>query len=295
MKTATMSLVLSITILVLSLFQFDRFQKTNHVAQGSIKHLEVELKAKLEQFASEISAIKKQEATLLQQNQSSTLNLTEAKSLVSLSDVRLRIAHDLPGSIALLTQASEKIQAIPDSSLTPVQEALAADIKALQAVALPNIEELWLTISTLIESLSPLAPRELVLPPTQKTPPTLSSNTPPTHWKAALWDSLHKLKDLVKIRHTTHAIEPILSETEKNLVKENLRALLEQVRLSLLMQEDKIYQQALLAADAWLTTYYDDSHPDIQKAHTVLNDLKITPLRPELPILTSVELFKAIR
>ncbi len=298
MKTATFSLVISITIAIFSLFQFGKYQKFSYSSLEHTQKLEQRVTTQFDAIQTEIAKLqqKTQENTntISARHQNSVISLAETESLIFLANIRLQAARDVKTALILLKTAEEKIQLMQTPHLLPLQQSLRQDIQALQAVVVANTEDLWMNINTIIEQTAALSPRTLSLGlqtavHEPKTPPESLS------WKQSLLKSVSSMKDLISIRHYSKPIEPILSERQEELVKENLRALLEQARLAVLTQEEKIYQEALKNSVKWLETYYDESNQVVKNAHVALQTLQASHLQMQLPIITSLEQFKTLR
>jgi uncharacterized protein HemX len=103
------------------------------------------------------------------------------------------------------------------------------------------------------------------------------------------------IKDLIKIRHYSKPVEPILIETEQAMIKENLRLLLEQIRFAILSNESKIYLQAIKETEQWLSKYFDDTTQAVKDIQGALATLSEVDLHSKLPTITSLEQFNTLR
>jgi uroporphyrin-III C-methyltransferase len=306
MKTAIFSLIIALSVAGLSLLQFEKYQKLSQTTQSSLTQLGKKLDSNLGDFNTELQKIKTQEQALLSHTISPSFQVAELEYLLLLANTRLETHRDLPGSIQLLKKAQEKIIALNDPHLYPIQEALVLDLATLQSVSLLSTEELWLRITMLIEQLSNLAPRKTAeilthSESSKETSPTTASLSAKTFssllstWKKNFFDTLKFLQDLVKIRHTPEPIEGVLSQSQQALVQENLRLLLEQLRVSVLNSQEKIYRAALQEAQKNLIRYYQVSDPKVQEMQYNLQELANISLHSDLPRITALELLKTLR
>lgn len=301
MKTAAISLVISVTILILSLFQFSRYQTFTHNTSIHIQQIDAAFNKKIESLNQQIADLEKQERSLAQQVQMSTLRVNEAESLVFLARSRLQTDQNANVAIVLLKAALEKIGIIQDPHLLPLKQALTNDIAALQNVSFLNVEECWLRVSALLEEASHLHPRNFI--PVDQSLETSSQSqsvgspiSKPEHsWKEILQTTLNSIKDLIKIRRSSQPIEPVLSEVQQACANTTLRILLEQARASVLLREEKIFQETLKNALQWLTQYYDHSLPQVASLQSALASLQTVHFHTELPMMTSVQQFESLR
>jgi uroporphyrin-3 C-methyltransferase len=299
-KTSLLSLVIAISVAILSLFQFDRYQTFSKNTQTNLTSLENKTNATLEHFKTDLTTLKTTDEALLTRTQNPSFQTAELEYLVRLANTRLLATRDVKATIALFTLAQTKIQALNDLSLSRLSDAITQDITLLQKSDLPDVTDLWLKVSTVIEQTRQLSPEMIAsnanqtktTEPTSKIEPSLSRTD---IWKKRFFESLETIKDLVKIRRSTQAVEPILSETQKNLIQENLRVLLEQIRLAILTNDDKIYQQALQDTQEWLLRYYGNTNRQVQEIQNTLTGLSTIQLNAPLPHLIAIDFFNTVR
>lgn len=305
---ALFSLGIAIGVAALSVFQFEKYQKFTQDMHANFSKLENEIQTKANAQSHRFDKMVQQEQTLLSKVQTVNWVLAEAEYLVRLAEVRLRIARDVKTAIVLLQTAEDKIQTLNDPRFDLLRAALLKDKVALQNTVVPNPEELWARIDTIITQVKQLPTRGFQVPEnnTAETAKTESMNstspqaTPNTSnqpaWQRSLVDSLHALKDLVKIRYHSKPLKPVLDETEQTLVKENLRLLLEEIRFSILNSQPTLYTAAIRNTQDWLKEYFEGTNETVKNIQTSLSVLAETNLHPELPSLThSLEAFNALR
>lgn len=296
MKTTIFTLIIAVAVAILSLFQFDRYQKFTYNTQTEIANLEKKLNSSLAEIQKTVSKVKDQTQDLLTRSQQSTAKVSEAEYLVSLANTRLQTTRDVGSAMVLLKTAIDRVQALTDPSFLPLQDALQADLNHLKAVPEPNLPSLWLEVSDIIQKIEPLSPRSMASDLKSKEGSVPANNAAQKDsWQQKLVQSLQEIKDLVKIRHYAKPVEPLLTETQQTIVKEILRSLLEQVRFSILATENTLYQQSIHETKEWLAAYFDTTNPTIQTIQQELAALAEINLTPELPLLTSVSQFKTLR
>lgn len=301
MKTAIFSLIIAISVGILSAFQFERYQTLSSSTHASLTALENKMNLSLASLRDELTKLKTSEEAILAQAQNPTFKTAELEYLIRLASARLQTTRDLKAAIELLTLAQTKIQTLNDLHLSPLSEAIEKDILTLQQASTLNIEDLWLKVSDIIDQTASISSQTLTANAQQTeatAQPQLQEKQENTSrlsiLKQGFFESLESIKDFIKIRHSTQRIEPLLSETQKNLIQENLRSLLEQIRLAILTTEDKIFQKALKDTQQWLSRYYDDTDPVVQKMQNTITELLAIQLRPTLPLITAVEFFNTL-
>jgi len=300
-KTAIFSLIIAISVGILSAFQFERYQTLSSSTHASLAALENKMNLSLASLRDELTKLKTSEEAILTQAQNPTFKTAELEYLIRLASARLQTTRDLKAAIELLTLAQTKIQTLNDLHLSPLSEAIEKDILTLQQASTLNVEDLWLKVSDIIDQTASISSQTLTAnaqqteATAQPQPQEKQENTSRLSiLKQGFFESLESIKDFIKIRHSTQRIEPLLSETQKNLIQENLRSLLEQIRLAILTTEDKIFQKALKDTQQWLSRYYDETDPVVQKMQNTITELLAIQLRPTLPLITAVEFFNTL-
>jgi uroporphyrin-3 C-methyltransferase len=294
MKTTIFTLIIAIGVAVLSLFQFDRYQKFTYATQSRLSELDKSVSLKSNDTHQEVEELKSQTHDLLLRIQHSSWKTSEIHYLITLATTRLDTLRDVPAAIRLLTAASDRLQTLNDPSLAALQQALNHDLSALKSVSTPDSAALWTTVGTVIADSTAFIPNHAksTLKPTDKTTESTETTPPKSAWQEKLWQSLQEMKDLVKIRHYSKPVEPLLTETQQTMVKEILRSLLEQIRFSILENNQIIYEGALKDSLDWLNTYFDttDSHVlAVQEKLTALQKISLNPSIPSLSVLESLD------
>lgn len=306
MKTAIFSLIISICVALLSLFQFEKYQKLSSDTHNSMQKLEKEIKSNLEPMQKEIDKLATEEQTLLTQSQNTTWIIAESSYLVNAAALRLKAYRDVKSAVVLLSEALNKIQKLNDPTLVPLKEALKTDLSALQLIPHIDATELWLKATVLVEQVAELPfrmPKNIVntavdasTATTLPTPSTSHETTTVSAWKQALTDSWIQMKDLIKVRHHTKPIEPLIELSQQNLARENLRLMLEQLRFSILNVDSKMYTKLIQEIETWITLYFDETNEKVRDAERVLKALAEVQLQPELPTVTqSLAQFNVLR
>lgn len=290
MKTAVFSLLIAISVALLSLFQFEKYQKLSHNTQITFGKLENKITSKVEELDTNINLLKGQDQAILNHIKFGTWVIAEIEYLVNLATTQLEMTRDVQSATFLLTKAKEKVQRLNDPNLDSLQNALSTDLENLRNFSSPDLRMLWLKIGTLIKETTRLTPQQSFSKSLKKDDsPTEVAHTNSKSWKELFQENFQEMKELVKIQQHAKPIEPILSQTERVLVRENLRLLLEQTRLAVLTADSEIYQSSIQDVHDWLTTYYPDTQSDVRNIQHSLYSMSKIILNPTLPTITAVD------
>jgi uroporphyrin-3 C-methyltransferase len=290
MKTTIFTLIITIGVAILSVFQFDRYQKFTYSTQAQFNELQKNLQATLHDEHLKIDEVKEQTHDLLLRIEQTPWKMAEIHYLITLAATRLNTLHDIPAAIRLLSAANIRLQDLNDPVLYVLQQAVSRDLAALEKVALPDSSALWIKINDIMKDTKSLTPRHIQrgLAPDTQTTTSINNKEITSPWKQKLQESLKEIKELVKVRHYTKPVEPLLTKTQQMMVQEILRALLEQIRLAMLEKDQTIYNNAIVESLDWLNTYFDTTDTAVLAAQEKLTHLKVMILNPDIPALSAL-------
>lgn len=214
--------------------------------------------------------------------------LAEAEYLLQLANQRLLLGGDTKASLELLTAADTIMRELDDSGLLPVRQALAQDLAALKAVTPVDIDGVYLALSAAAEQAAALP---LIQPPVIQLEPTAAPATPaepqPLTWTerigAGLAAALHKLDQLVQIRHRDEPYKSLLAPQYEAALRQNLALKFEQAEAALLAGNQKLYSTSLDKAQTWITTYFTLDEQATRAVAATVEELKARQIKPALP------------
>ena len=242
--------------------------------QQSVAALEKELREErtarqqqataLEQITNELQLRVNSQSNRLRELSTTTRSdwlLAEAEYLMRLANQRLVTERNTKNPVALLVTADQILRDLDDVDLFPVRKALADDITALKVAVNVDREGLFLQLDALTGQI-------VKLPLLQKNPAgepeplsEVAASEEEQSWQEKISDSfnvaLERLFQLVRVRQRENPVEPLLSPDEELFVRHNLRILLEQAQLSLLREEQAVYETSLKKAHNWLNQYFE--------------------------------------
>ena len=204
----------------------------------------------------------------------------EAAYLLRLANQRLQLEGDVGGAAALLRTADARLADADNPALTPVREAIANELAALDAVPQIDRTGLYLALNAQQERISSLRLSQEI----EEQAVSSSIEEPPTGtFQRQLARFGEELKDLVVIRHHDEALEALITPEQESYLRQSLRLVLEQTQLALLNEEKALYDASIDKALQLLNDYYDTTREETQSVITRLEELKQAEVKPELP------------
>ena len=208
----------------------------------------------------------------------------EAAYLLRLANQRLQLEGDVDGAAALLRTADERLVDADNPVLTPVREAIANELAALDAVPQVDRTGLYLALNAQQERISSLRLSQEI----EEQAVTSSIEQPPTGtFQRQLARFGEELKDLVVVRHHDEALEALITPEQESYLRQSLRLVLEQTQLALLNEEKELYDASIDKALQLLNDYYDTTREETQSVIARLQELKEAEVKPELPDISA--------
>jgi uroporphyrin-3 C-methyltransferase len=244
--------------------------------------------AQRQQLDSLQSALQNQRQQLLELRSTdrSDWSLAEAEYLVRLAHQRLLLAADVRSALALLVSADSIVQELDDAELHPLRSALASDIAALRAVPEFDLEGSWLRIRAIANQIDNLMLFKL---PKRAVPP--SQSAPAADWQGRLEHGLQaaatRLSNYLVIRRRETPYQPLMDPQWEQLVRQNLRMLLEQGQTALLAGNEVLYQQSLMSARRWVKEFFAFDEAGVVALEKELEALQGLAISREYPEVTA--------
>ncbi|HEY5791453.1 MAG TPA: uroporphyrinogen-III C-methyltransferase [Gammaproteobacteria bacterium] len=211
--------------------------------------------------------------------------VAEAEYLMRSANHRLQLAQDVPGAIAALEAADQRLRSLADPALLPVREQLADGIAALKAVPQVDVEGLALTLVSLArraETLPVLGAR-YTAPDAAGGTAVLDAARQAEGWQAAVDAVWNEVKGLVEVRRNDIPAKPLLAPEHEYFLHLNLRLQLDAARLALLRRAEPLYAASLATAREWVATWFDQEPAPTRALLAELERLEGTAIAPALP------------
>lgn len=210
--------------------------------------------------------------------------LAEAEYLLRLASQRLLTERQAANAVALMESADAILRDLNDPDLYPVRKALADGITQVKMAEAIDREGMFLRIGALVDAVDSL---DSSLPHASEEPSSTGYQEPST-WYGRLADNIRqaaiRMVGLVRVERRAIPLQPPLTAEQEQVLRYNLKVVLEQARLALLREEQTIYVESLARAADWVDEHF------AQNARTAafmaeLDKLRGQSISQELPSL----------
>lgn len=244
------------------------------------------------QLTGEITRLRQQLATLQQQQQtaSSEINIEwkvqEAEYLLAMANQKLQLEADPTAALDLLMSADAALVASGSNAAFAVRQAIAADQQLLRDIERVNRDEIYLRLDALmsqVESIDLLqSMRENFESRRNNESEAVAVGTSDDGVVAA---SLEFLGSIFIWRKWDEIPVTMLAPGQDTLIKQNLRLLLEQAQLALLLRDELMFQRSLKNSGDWLRRYSATESGSGKSLLAGIDELLAIDIDPPLPSL----------
>lgn len=202
--------------------------------------------------------------------------LDEVAGLVALAEQRLQLARDVAGAVSALRLAATRLTG---ADFMFLRDALADDLAALGAFRDVDVAALGAELAGLARQAPGFAlagPRPLAAE---------APAAPATGWRgvlAAVWQSL---RELVEVRDSAEAADPLLNPAHAALARQQLALDLSAARIAVLLRDAGGLRAALDPAIGQLERHFDGADPAVRTALARLREIAGLDIAPALPSL----------
>ncbi len=209
--------------------------------------------------------------------------LHEADYLVTLAARRLELEADVATAMVLLEQADMSLLDSGAGDALGARQALAADLSALRAAELPDREGLYLRLGILMDRAAAMDFAGFMRRNFEnRAPPEPPAETAPGGW---MDPALELLGSVFVWRRWEDRPEPVPSPEEEDLIRRQLRLLLQQAQLAVLGGDGGLYRSSLSGARARIARHAAADSPGDRAILEELDRLGEVDLAPSLPSL----------
>lgn len=215
--------------------------------------------------------------------------LANVQYLLQVANESLQLQRDVGAAKAALQDADQRLQTLGDPGYLPVRKEIASELAALDAVPVPDIAGITVTLDSLIHQVPKLTlPGEAVAKSAAQTGAATAPKSAAggVHWRelpAVVWKAL---RQLVQVRHHQKPVGPLLAPKNEYFLYQNMKLQLEAAQLAALRHQPKSYQASLSTALQWLNQYFVADNALTQSMAQQLKDLQSVNVRPKLPDLS---------
>ena len=217
-----------------------------------------------------------------------TLNPQEVRSLHRMAEFKAKVEKDYLGAVDILTRLDSLLSEHSDTS--ELRAVIAEDIQMLKGLSNVPVEDLYLKLHGLLNQVDVLPLNMVKLPSLVKNAEQEVLSEDISDWQANLKHSWSLLvDDFIKVNERTEKIEPLLTQEEQSLIRQQVRFYISQSQTALQNQQVVIYKAALEQANKVLVSFFDTNSSEVQNVNNELNQLKSTPLNfnPQLNLASS--------
>ncbi len=215
--------------------------------------------------------------------------LVEIGRVLAATNEQLRLTSNVPLALLSLKRAQARLAVFDSVRARAVRQAIAQDIKALQAAPAVDFAK-W--ISLLDEAITQVEGLPLLGEAAPSFPAAASAvASEQSHWRAN-WTQFKQafakqLASFVQVRPIEHADVMRVAPTESYFLRENLKLRLLSARLSLLSHNAATLKTDLKIAKQTLTRYFDTDARRTQVLRALMDQLESAPQSLELPDLSA--------
>jgi uroporphyrin-3 C-methyltransferase len=220
--------------------------------------------------------------------------LAEIESTLMLASQQLVLGVDPRGALIALEQIEQRLARSTDSTLAPLRRALLGDLERIRAYPASEVATLATRLDVLIAQIdqwplsSSISRRERQPSGTAAAQPGSSaSGTAPAEESGAL-SGLRRLFDdlqgLIRVRRVDHPESLLIAPDQAYFLKENLRLMLLNTRISLLARNETLFRADLERVIDSVNRFYETDSRLVAQALQQLRQLRGARLALEPPL-----------
>ncbi|MGB1029047.1 MAG: uroporphyrinogen-III C-methyltransferase [Pseudoalteromonas marina] len=212
------------------------------------------------------------------QQQGSSLNPQEVTSLQRMAEFKLWAEKDYQGASAVLKRLDGLLSEYPGT--IEVRQAIMQDIQTLDSLKPVATEAIYLQLNSILNRIDELVFNAVNSPeePREVDENALSEDI--NDWQQNISNSWNKIVDsFIKIRrHEGIAVEPLLTDQERNLINQRIKLNIAQAQDALLSKQASIYFNALSEAKRLISEYFKQDDAATKSTLNTLSKLEKEPL-----------------
>ncbi len=211
--------------------------------------------------------------------------VADAEYLLSVANQRLHLMGDINTTKMALEAADQRLRESGDTAAFKVREQIAKEISSIELVNVPDIVGIYSAVQILKDNVDTLA---VLLPYAGK--PLTESKQVHDHEKAQqaehgmLNSALHLLEGYVTVKHSDHPITEIITVQDAEFIKQQLNVKLEMIKISLVQQNDALFQTNITDAIHWVKNNFakNKSSSIILSELAALNKIQLRTQFPDI-------------
>lgn len=259
-----------------------------------VEDLRAEIDSRIDALARDAASVQERLSALRRERVSVDWMWEETEYLLRLANQKLQLEGDGDSALLILSAVDQILRDSGEMSVLGVRDTLASEIVTLRAMDYIDISGLYMRLDNLLPIVEQLSLREAVVANyneqfAQAREESVASDAGMFDKGIALLESIFVWQDW------DAASEVLLAPPQEAVVKQNLRLILEQAQLALLMAEPEIYRNSLEKGVTWIEQYFSiDPGPGrtLREELSSLSQTSIIAQRPD--ISGSLELLRQV-
>ena len=253
---------------------------------SSVRELESVLTQEIDRLNAQLASL---QAEQLSASNETDLQwkVLEAQYLLGIASQKLQLEGDVATAIAQLQLADQALVDSGSSSAFAVRQAIAADLQALRNIDVLDREGVYLRLDNLLGQMENV---DLLNSMRTEFENRRDTSSEPlrlgTEANSYLDTGLEFLGSIFVWRKWEETPQAMLAPGQDDLIKQNLRLMLEQAQLALLMRDNSLFQQAMAKSRDWFQRYAVTESVQGQTLATELEYLSSLDIDPLLPALS---------
>jgi uroporphyrin-3 C-methyltransferase len=208
----------------------------------------------------------------------------EADYLLGIANQKLQLESDVSAAIAMIVAADAALVGSGSNRVFAVRQSIANDLTSLRGVDAFDRQGVYLRIGALIQEIDNI---DLVSSMREKFENSTESDSsivqPAPTSSDMVTSSLEFLSTIFVWRQLDQAPNTTLAVEQGEFIKQNLKLMLEQSQLALLMKEQNVYVEILTKSSDWLGRYAVMNSSAVRLIFDELQLLSNTDINPVLP------------
>lgn len=259
-----------------------------------LDELRTNLDSRIDALARNAANMQERIGALPQARENADWMWSEAEYLLRLANQKLQLEGDGDSALLILSAVDEMLRDSGEISVLGVRDMLGGEMLALRNMEYVDVSGLYVRINNLLPMIDQLSLRDAMVENynaqlTQERNEIAQSGE-------GMWDkSLAMLQSIFVWQDWDVAPEALLPPPQEAVLKQNLRLMLEQAQLSLLMAQQQVFEDSLAKGAQWTQRYFGI---DTGAGRTLTEELetlaaaKVTANRPN--ISGSLELLRQL-
>ena len=211
--------------------------------------------------------------------------LAEVEQMLNVAGQQLQLAGNVKAALIALQTAAARLQRIDRPQLIPLRKIINKDIERLKVVPYVDTVAISVRLDNLIAAVDSLPLAMDVRPRSDQS--ETGEQTAQSAWLEFAREIWQDMKQLVRIRKTAEQEIPLLAPNQVFFLRENLKLRLLSARLALLLHDETSFKSDIIAAQEWLTRYYDNSAKVTMVTLNSLRQLQENRISIEFPDISA--------